>query len=139
MPWTHVHAHGVGLLLNGCAFVFFGDPETFAMKPVVDVPAVDVVALLDALTNGEGGHLDSAWFDIALQLRDYFWSETDGEAVGIDTSSGGGIHGRRRGIRERVSSDRKICGHAPADAMTVDVVSGRALGWDNGVAETERR
>ena len=63
---THMHAHSVGLLLDGSAFILLGNTEPLAMEPIVDMPAVYVVAFLDILSNGEGGHLESARLDVAL-------------------------------------------------------------------------
>ena len=84
MRETHMHTHGVGLLLYGSTLVLLGDPEAFTVEPIVDVSPVDVVAPLDVLPDGEGRHLAGAWFDKALELCNQFGPKTYGEAVRVD-------------------------------------------------------
>ena len=90
-----MHAHRISLLLDSGTFIFLSYSETLAMKPIIYVPAVDAEAHLDLLSYGEGRHFDGAWLYIAFQLGHKLWSETDREAIRVDTPScRGGYRGR---------------------------------------------
>lgn len=92
---TYLRAHSVGFLLYCSALVFLGDPEALAVEPVVDVPAVDLVADLDLLPNSERRHLDDTRLDVAFELPDELRPEAYCQGLGIDAPPG------RRGHRGR--------------------------------------
>ena len=56
------------------------------MEVIVNMPAIDAVALLEILSDSKGGHL-RARDNQGFHLGDKVWTQSDGEPLGIDPSS----------------------------------------------------